>query len=323
MISVVIPVQNEEESLATLLAELSAVVAAKNLGDAEFIVVDDGSTDRTWAVVASIAAGDPRVRAIRFRRNFGKAAALSAGFGTARGEVIVTLDGDLQDDPAELPRFMEMIDRGYDVVSGWKRRRCDPWHKVIPSRVFNVVVSAVTGCRLHDHNCGFKAYRRQAAREIKIYGELHRFMPVLARSRGFRIGEIEVHHRPRRFGASKYGLARVVKGFVDLLTVSFLTKFRHRPMHLLGTLGIALLGLGALGITCRFAVWALGGHGIGGGEVLHASEILVIIGMQLLVAGLLAELLTSYQVHPDDTYSIAERLGTVESPSIDGEEAPR
>ena len=186
--------------------------------------------------IEQLAAADPRVRGIRFRRNFGKAAALSAGFDAARGELVVTLDADLQDDPREIPRFLAEIDKGLDCVSGWKQVRHDPWHKVGPSRVFNWLVGVLTGVKLHDHNCGFKCYRREIFDEVRLYGELHRFVPVLAAARGWKVGEIVVNHRARKFGRSKYGVTRIVKGFLDLLTVYFLTGFEQRPQHLLGTL---------------------------------------------------------------------------------------
>ena len=195
------------------------------------------------------------MRAIRFRRNFGKAAALTAAFQAARGELVFTLDGDLQDDPAEIPRFLAELEKGYDVVSGWKKTRHDPWHKVYPSRVFNWMVSRVSGCRLHDHNCGFKLYRSEVLREIGIYGELHRFIPVLAHARGFRVAEVEVRHRSRRHGASKYGFSRFFKGFLDLLTVRFLTRFSQRPLHVLGGIGLSLLGLGSLGMLYLAVLW--------------------------------------------------------------------
>ena len=202
-----------------------------------------------------LAGGDPRVSAIRFRRNFGKAAALTAGFRAARGDMVFTLDADLQDDPAEIPRFLAELEKGFDVVSGWKKTRHDPWHKVYPSRVFNWLVSRLTGCRLHDHNCGFKLYRREVLREVGIYGELHRFIPVLAHARGFRVGEVAVHHRRRRHGASKYGFSRFFKGFLDLLTVRFLTRFSQRPLHVLGGIGSALFGLGSVGMLSLALLW--------------------------------------------------------------------
>ncbi len=242
MISVVVPLYNEAESLAALHAELARAIESNRLGPAEILFVDDGSRDGSWAVIQKLAASDPRVRGIRFRRNFGKAAALTAGFRAAKGATVFTLDGDLQDDPAEIPRFLAKLDEGFEVVSGWKRTRHDPWHKVGPSRVFNRMVSALTGCKLHDHNCGFKAYRREVLDEVTLYGELHRFVPVLAFERGFKVAEIVVNHRPRKFGHSKYGVARFIKGLLDLLTVHFLSRYGQRPLHVLGALGLAMLG---------------------------------------------------------------------------------
>src|SRR5215204_3591178 len=254
MLSAVIPVLNEAESLAALHAELSAV-AAQHGYDLEIVFVDDGSTDGSWPEIERLSAVDPRVRGIRFRRNFGKAAALSAGFEAARGEVVVTLDADLQDDPREIPRFLAEIDKGLDCISGWKQVRHDPWHKVGPSRVFNWLVGALTGVKLHDHNCGFKCYRREIFSEVRLYGELHRFVPVLAAARGWKVSEIVVNHRARKFGSSKYGVRRFVKGFLDLLTVYFLTGFDQRPQHLLGTLGIVSFFVGFLGLTYLAIYW--------------------------------------------------------------------
>ena len=309
MISVVIPLYNESESLATLHAELDRVSREPGLDPAafEFVFVDDGSRDPSWAVIQKLAAADPRVRAIRFRRNFGKAAALTAGFGAARGDLVFSMDGDLQDDPAEIPRFLAKLDEGLDVVSGWKRTRHDPWHKVGPSRVFNWLVSTLTGCHLHDHNCGFKAYRKAVLDEVQIYGELHRFVPVLAHARGFRVGEIEVNHRARRFGKSKYGVTRIVKGLLDLLTVRFLTGFRQRPLHVLGSVGLVLFGLGVLGLV-YLAVWWLLGHQIGHRPLLVYSAALLGVGTQILATGVLAELVTAYNIRDRDRFSVAERL---------------
>jgi glycosyltransferase involved in cell wall biosynthesis len=308
MISVVIPVFNEQGSLAQLHGELTAVFATEALGPAEWVFVDDGSRDRSWDELVGLAARDSRVRAIRFRRNFGKAAALTAGFQAARGERIFTMDADLQDDPAEIPRFLARLDEGFDVVSGWKKTRHDPWHKVYPSRVFNWMVSRLTGCELHDHNCGFKLYRAQATREVEIYGELHRFVPVLAHARGFRIGEIEVNHRPRRHGQSKYGFSRFFKGFLDLLTVRFLTTFRQRPLHILGGAGLALLSVGALGLLYLAILWVLGDRPIGTRPLLFYSIAFVIVGVQLLSLGILAELVTAYNIRAQETYSVADRI---------------
>ena len=221
MLSTVVPVYNEAESLEALYRELDEVARAEGY-QLDLIFVDDGSTDGSWNIIARLAETDPRVRGFRFRRNFGKAAALSAGFNAARGELVMTLDADLQDDPHEIPRFLAMTGQKLDVVSGWKQVRHDPWHKVWPSRVFNWMVSQLTGVHLHDHNCGMKCYRREIFREVRLYGELHRFVPVLAHARGFRVGEIAIKHRPRKFGHSKYGVRRFIKGFLDLLTVKFL-----------------------------------------------------------------------------------------------------
>lgn len=307
MYTVVIPVRDERESLARLHAELSSAFDGIH-GDAEFIFVDDGSRDGSWSTLRDLARSDRRIRAIRFRRNFGKAAALTAGFRAARGEVILTLDGDLQDDPAEIPRFLDELDRDFDVVSGWKQARHDPWHKVLPSRLFNRTVSALTGCRLHDHNCGFKAYRAEVLREVDIYGELHRFVPVLAHARGFRVTELVVNHRPRRFGRSKYGVARLIKGFLDLLTVLFLTDFRQRPLHALGAIGLILLSIGGAGLAYLAALWMLGYGPIGHRPLLIYSTVSLGVGTQLFCLGILAELVTSFNLDPRDTYSVAESI---------------
>jgi glycosyltransferase involved in cell wall biosynthesis len=307
---VVVPLYNERESLPTLHAELDQAFARLGPEDAEFIFVDDGSRDGSWDVLRELAARDTRVRGIRMRRNFGKSAALTAGFQAVRGEVVFTLDGDLQDDPAEIPRFLEALEQGLDVVSGWKRTRHDPWHKVWPSRVFNRLVSTLTGCKLHDHNCGFKVYRAQVLREVGIYGELHRFIPVLAHARGFRTGEIVVNHRPRRFGKSKYGFTRFIKGLLDLMTVLFLTVFGQRPLHILGAVGLVMLVLGGLGMVYMAILWLMGERPIGTRPLLVYSAVLLGVGVEFLCMGILAELVTSYNIRGEDTYSIAERLGT-------------
>ena len=309
MISVVIPLYNEAESVATLHKELDRVAADRGLGPVEFVFVDDGSRDGSWAAVRALAEADPRVRAIRFRRNFGKAAALTAGFEAAAGDVVFTMDGDLQDDPAEIPRFLDRLRGGFDVVSGWKRRRYDPWHKVYPSRVFNWLVSNLTGCHLHDHNCGFKVYRVEVLKEVGIYGELHRFVPVLAHAKGFRVSEIEVKHRARKFGASKYGFSRFLKGLLDLVTVRFLTRFGQRPLHVLGAVGLALLLCGGLGMLALVGLWVAGDRSAVNPPILVASATLLTVGTQLVTLGILAELVTSYNLRAEDTYSIAETVG--------------
>ncbi|HTU27526.1 MAG TPA: glycosyltransferase family 2 protein [Pirellulales bacterium] len=312
LLSAVIPVFNEVESLAGLHRELSAVAQEKGY-DLEIIFVDDGSSDGSWGQIRRIALEDPRVTGLRFRRNFGKAAALSAGFGAARGELVMTLDADLQDDPREIPRFLAAIATGLDVVSGWKKVRHDPWHKVFPSRVFNWFVSRLTGVALHDHNCGMKCYRREVFGEVRLYGELHRFVPVLAAARGYRVGEIPIAHRPRRFGQSKYGVRRFVTGFLDLLTVKFLTGFGQRPQHLLGAVGLASFFLGGLGITYLTVYWLVRQFWPDFGPPLHERPALLyslgalLLGGQLMSIGFLAELIIAYQARDADTYSIAER----------------
>jgi dolichol-phosphate mannosyltransferase len=281
----------------------------------QILLVDDGSRDDSWEVIRRLAATDDRVEGIRLRRNFGKAAALGAGFASARGELVLTLDADLQDDPREIPKFLERIGEGYDVVSGYKQVRHDPWHKVLPSRIFNWMVSRLTGVHLHDHNCGFKCYRLPVVREVQLYGELHRFVPVLAWARGFRIGEVVVRHRARRFGRSKYGVKRLLKGFLDLLTVKFLVGFGERPQHMLGGLGLLSFLLGTFGMTFLGAMWVISriSHNM---PDFHLHEHLaatffslgtLLLGGQLMSIGFLAELITAYQLREGQTYAIAER----------------
>ncbi len=313
MLSVVIPVFNESESLQTLHSELNKV-AVENGYVMDIVFVDDGSTDGSWKIIRQLAERDPQVHGIRFRRNFGKAAALSAGFAQARGERIVTLDADLQDDPHEIPRFLDAMDNDLDVVSGWKQVRHDPWHKVWPSRVFNWMVSKTTGVALHDHNCGMKAYRREIFDEVHLYGELHRFVPVLAAARGFRVGELVIHHRPRQYGRSKYGVSRFIKGFLDLLTVKFLTGFGQRPQHMLGTIGLISFLLGAVLLVYLAGYWVVAQAAPDLGLTpLHQRPLviysvgLLLLGGQLMSMGFLAELIIAYHQHNGRNYSIAER----------------
>jgi glycosyltransferase involved in cell wall biosynthesis len=310
MISFVIPLYNEVENLADLHAELAAAVATVGLDEVEFLFIDDGSTDGSWRIVEDLASDDPRVRGVHFRRNFGKAAALTAGFRAAGGELVFTLDGDLQDDPAEIPRFLAKLDEGegLDLVSGWKRKRHDPWHKVGPSRIFNRLVSRVTGLHLHDHNCGYKLYRRGVLDEVRIYGELHRFVPALAQARGFRIGEIEVHHRARLHGRSKYGVSRFLKGLLDLVTVSFLTRYGSRPFHAFGTVGLCFALLGMVGLVAIGVARGFGWTSWPIAPVVLAATSLA-IGVQLVATGLVAERVTALRITPEDTYSIAATVG--------------
>lgn len=302
-LSAVVPVYNEAESLRELYRQLTEVADA-NRYDFEIVFIDDGSTDESWKIIGELSDGDSRVSGIRFRRNFGKAAALDAGFQAAHGDIVVTLDADLQDDPAEIPGFLEILDSGKDVVSGWKKIRHDPWHKVIPSRIFNAMVSYLTGVHLHDHNCGMKAYRREIFDEISLYGELHRFVPVLAAARGYRVGEKVIAHRPRQFGRSKYGFNRFVKGFLDLLTVKFITGYGRRPAHPLGTFGLIAFGIGGailFYLAARWGISRLPGsspedyYNLSGRPAVLYSVALLLLGGQLLSTGFIAELVLSYE----------------------------
>jgi dolichol-phosphate mannosyltransferase len=311
-ISVVIPVYNERASLQLLYDEIAGTARTAAI-DLEVVFVDDGSTDDSWQVIEELARQHDTVHGIRFRRNFGKAAALAAGSKAARGSTILTLDADLQDDPAEIPRFLAALAGSgtpLDVVSGWKRVRHDPWHKVLPSRVFNFLVSRLTGVHLHDHNCGMKCYRAEVFREVRLYGELHRFIPVLAAARGFRVGEIAINHRPRRFGQSKYGVRRFVKGFLDLLTVKFLTGFGQRPQHLLGSLGLCSFALGNLGLVYLGVTWVIRLWRPDLFLPLHERPLLIyalaalLLGAQMMSIGFLAELITAYQGRDENSYSI-------------------
>jgi dolichol-phosphate mannosyltransferase len=313
LISLVIPVYNERESLAALHAEI-AEVAAKLPERVEIVFVDDGSRDGSWDLVRELSAKDNRVRGIRFRRNFGKAAALAAGFGAAAGQIVITMDADLQDDPHEIPHFLAKLGEGFDVVSGWKKVRHDPWHKVFPSRVFNRFLSALTGVHLHDHNCGMKAYRAEALREVHMYGEMHRFVPVLAFARGFRVGELVIQHRARQFGKSKYGWKRFIKGALDVVTVRLLTGFGRRPQHFIGAWGLGL-GVGGFFGLLAFVVALVVALNEGlsttlvgalaGGVVFSFAALL--LGGQFLLTGLIAEMIVARKWLDNDPFSVAER----------------
>ncbi|SFH86915.1 glycosyltransferase family 2 protein [Planctomicrobium piriforme] len=313
MLSIVIPVLNEEESLLELHRQIRAVAESHAL-DVEMVFIDDGSTDGSWKLIQQLAEDDEHVFGIRFRRNFGKAAALTAGLNAIRGDVVMTMDADLQDDPQEIPRFLAKLEEGYDVVNGWKERRLDPWHKVYPSKVFNAMVGSLSGLKLHDHNCGIKIFRAQVARELRLYGELHRFIPVLAHARGFKVAELGVHHRPRQFGYSKYGIKRFLRGFLDLLTVTFLTTFGQRPLHLLGGIGLFFFGVGAVGLSYLGLAWFMMNvvdvwkHSpIGSRPLLLYSVASLLLGAQALSLGMLAELIVANTGRERDSYSVRER----------------
>ena len=325
LITIVIPVFNEQASLERLHGEISEVAHEQDYR-IEILFVDDGSTDQSWDIVARLAQRDQRVRGIRFRRNFGKAAALSAGFADARGSIVFTMDADLQDDPHEIPSFLAQMGPELDVVSGWKKVRHDPWHKVGPSRVFNWLVGVMTGVRLHDHNCGFKCYRREVVQEVHLYGEMHRFIPVLAASRGWKVGEIVVQHRPREFGRSKYGVTRIVKGFLDLLTVSFLTDYGQRPQHLLGSIGLLCFSLGVFGIAFLSGWWVVS-RVVESIPVIHLHQralfyysiVAVLLGAQFMAIGFLAELITAHMGRDRQQYCVRQRVGTDAFPVDDSQ----
>lgn len=291
-LSAVVPVLDEVESLPVLHRELVAALDGldQRWQPWEVIYVDDGSRDGSDRVIAELARADARVSGLSFRRNFGKSAALAVGFQLARGDRIVTLDADLQDDPSELPRLLEALDGGLDLVSGWKQARQDPVSKTLPSRLFNAVTSAAAGVRLHDFNCGFKVYRREVVESVEVYGELHRFIPALAHWRGFRVGEVPVRHRARRFGRSKFGAARFVNGLLDLLSAAFLSTSALKPLHLFGRIGLLFLIIGGLLGLWFVALWA-GGEPIRVRPLMLFGAGLVLLGIQFILMGLLGEMI--------------------------------
>jgi glycosyltransferase involved in cell wall biosynthesis len=309
-LSVVIPVINEEGNLTELHQRLTSSLGRIGL-PYEIIFIDDGSSDGTWSLIRKLHQTDEHVSGLRHRRNFGKAQALSNGFAAARGDVIITMDGDLQDDPDELPRFLETLDSGYDLVSGWKQNRQDPFGKTAPSRLFNWTVRRVSGVQLHDFNCGFKAYRKDVTRSIRLYGELHRFTPVLANAEGFRVAELPVKHHARKWGRSKYGWSRLVKGFLDLLTVTFLTNYRQRPMHLFGIPGLVAIFVGVcLGLFLTIEKFA-NDQRIGTRPLLMLAVLLIVIGTQFFGLGLLGEFLAHDSNPPrrEPTAVVREEIG--------------
>ncbi len=313
-ISVVVPFYNEEESLPELIAWVGRVCTSMSV-DFEVVVVDDGSTDDSWQVVQGLKSEYAFLKGLRFRRNYGKSAALNKGFELASGEVVVTMDADLQDSPDEIPELYRMIHQEqFDLVSGWKKKRHDPLNKTLPSKLFNRTARIISGIRLHDFNCGLKAYKGEVVKNIEVYGEMHRYIPVLAKRAGFdKITEKVVHHRERKYGVTKFGMERFMKGFLDLLSVMFISKFGNRPMHLFGALGtlMFLIGFG-------LAIW-LGAHklyAVAHGVVVplvttnpffYIGLVCMILGTQLFVTGFLAELVSRNR--PDrNEYAVSEKL---------------
>jgi len=305
-VSVLVPVLDEAASVEELARRIAEVL--DRFGRSfEIVFVDDGSRDGTSDRVLAARGRDRRVKLVRLRRNFGKAAALTAGFDLARAPLVVTMDGDLQDDPEELPRFLEKLEEGpFDLVSGWKQERRDPLAKRLPSRLFNWVTRRLARVELHDFNCGYKAYRREVLEQVQIYGELHRYIPVLASRRGFRVGELAVRHHPRRSGVSKYGWDRFYKGLLDLLTVLFITKYTRRPLHLFGLIGLLAFGSGFVIDAWLAFLWAFRGETLSQRPLLFLGVLLMLAGLQVLTTGLLAEMTTHKTFRRTDSYSVKE-----------------
>ncbi len=298
-VSLVVPGLNESKSLPELARRIDEALSGKE--QYEIIFVDDGSTDDSWSVIKRLSTENPNVRGVRLRKNFGKATALSAGFRKARGTVFVTMDADLQDDPADLPAFLAKLDEGNDVVVGWKVQRLDPTNRLLLSRIFNGTVGFMTGVKLHDMNCGFKAYRCEVIRSIPIYGDLFRFIPALAVSQGFSVVEIPIKHHARKYGQSRYGLERILRGFFDLLSVLFLTRYQKKPMHLFGFAGLVLASIGVTVEIYLTLLWFLG-HKIGDRPLLIFGVLMIVTGIQLFSIGFIGEFLT-YQ---NQTRNIAD-----------------
>lgn len=306
--SVVVPLLNEEESLQELSKQLETVLERIAHGRYEVIFIDDGSTDASFAVIQKINAANPRFKAIRFRTNHGKSAALAVGFAEATGDFVITMDADLQDDPSEIPGMIAKLEEGYDLVSGWKRKRYDPWHKTFPSKLFNAVTSSMSGLKLHDFNCGLKAYRSDVVKTVQVYGEMHRYIPALAHWEGFRVTEVPVQHRARQFGVSKFGISRFLKGYLDLLTVMFTTRYVKRPLHFFGALG-SLFALIGFGTDLYLAVdkW-IGGTPLSQRPYsLLFGIAMIIVGVQLISIGLIGELIVKNNLS-EQRFSIRERL---------------
>jgi glycosyltransferase involved in cell wall biosynthesis len=306
-ISFVIPVKDEEGTLRDLY---KGIVENTPLNlSFEIIFIDDGSTDNSYQILKDLHEEDKRVKIIKFRRNFGKASALSAGFQKAKGNIIITMDADLQDDPIEIPRFIEKIKEGYDLVSGWKKERKDPITKTLPSKIFNKLASLFTGVNIHDFNCGYKAYRREVIENLEIYGELYRYIPALAYSKGFSITEIPVIHHERKYGKSKYGWERIIKGFLDLMSVIFLTRFLKRPMHFFGGTGMLFFSTGFL-INLYLVIYKfVTGEKIGTRPLLTLGVLLMIVGIQFLSTGLIGEMLSHLLHGRKREYLILEEVG--------------
>lgn len=307
ILSAVVPVLNEEESLPELGMLLEKELKAIAGDNFEIVFIDDGSTDNSFEVIKQLKERNNRIRAFKFRRNYGKSAALSLGFSQARGSIIVTLDADLQDDPSEIKNLIEKLKEGYDLVTGWKKKRHDPITKVLPSRFFNWVTSKVSGIKLHDFNCGLKAYRRDLAKSLQLYGEIYRYIPALANWEGFKVTELPVKHHPRKFGKSKFGSARFIKGYLDLITVLFTTRYLKRPMHFFGTIGTIFATSGFIIDLYLLIEWILGLTALSNRPLMMLGIALIIVGVQFFSIGLIGEMIVK-NFYKKATYSIKERL---------------
>ena len=309
-VSIVVPLYNEEESLPELCAWIERVVVENSL-TYEVILVDDGSTDESWDKVEDLSHSNPNIKGIRFRRNYGKSAALNEGFKAAQGDVVITMDADMQDSPDEIPGLRNMIvNEKYDLVSGWKKKRFDPITKTIPTKFFNSVTSWSSGIKLHDFNCGLKAYRKKVIKSIEVYGEMHRYIPVIAKWAGFRkIGEKVVEHRARKYGTTKFGWERFINGFLDLTTITFVSKFGKRPMHFFGLFGTLcfLIGLG-MSIYLIISKFVSVEFGLTNKPGFYIALTAMIIGMQLFLAGFIAELV-SRNSSERNSYLIEKKIG--------------
>ena len=319
-VSIVIPVYNEEENIPLLYKELKEVLE-KLPYDYEIIFVDDGSTDQTYEILQRLAQEDPKVKVVRFRRNYGQTAAMYAGFQYAKGDVIITMDGDLQNDPHDIPKLLEKIKEGYDIVSGWRKNRKDPFlSRILPSKIANWIISKVTGVHLHDYGCTLKAYRKEVAKNFRLYGDMHRFLPAVAKSFGAKITEIVVNHRPRIHGKSKYGIGRTVRVILDILLVKFLNDYLNKPMYVFGTTGLLLLGLGFLILLYLTVEKIFFGESIVGRPLLILGVLLFLSGLQLLSTGIIAEIIvrTYYESKRDVPYRVEKVLnfeeGEVKTP---------
>jgi len=320
-ISVVIPIKNEHATLSKLVTLIfSSVKAMPRSCDVEVILVDDGSDDDSWLLIEKLSENFGKaIKGIKLRRNFGKAIALEAGFRAANGDVIFTMDGDLQDDPKEIPRFLDKLDQGYDLVSGWKIKRYDPISKTLPSKLFNKVTSWATGVDLHDFNCGFKCYKREVIDRLSVYGELHRYVPVLAADLGFKVGEIEVEHHPRQHGVSKYGWERYLRGFVDLITVLATTRWLNKPGHLFGGIGILFGFMGGLMLLYMSMLWFMGFGPIGNRPFLLFGVMFSIFSLQMISLGIIAEFFIKVGNPRRVDALTAEVVGfNISKPSTDG-----